>query len=231
MSICIDDSTQLSASGGITYSWSPSAGLSATNISNPVAISTSATTTTYTVTVTDANNCSATDDVIVSINPIQVVSLTSNPDIFAYIGQIVTFTAFPAGYGNYDFYLNNNLVQSGSSNIYQTNALQNNFVVTVDIGCGSEPDSLVMQAKPIPNTFTPYDVDGKNDIFAKGLDLIVFNRWGQKLYEGTDGWDGKYNGNRVSPGTYYYIIKLSDLKNGVTEIKGPITVISNKKWE
>ncbi|MFV5700219.1 hypothetical protein ACM55H_17820, partial [Flavobacterium sp. ZT3R17] len=63
---CITPSTTLGASGGVSYSWSPAAGLSATNIANPVATPT--TTTTYTVTVTGANGCTKTDDVIVTVD-------------------------------------------------------------------------------------------------------------------------------------------------------------------
>lgn len=55
----------LNASGGTTYSWSPTNGLSNPNIANPVATPT--TTTTYTVTVSNGS-CSATDDVTVTVN-------------------------------------------------------------------------------------------------------------------------------------------------------------------
>ncbi|MHC1731146.1 MAG: PKD-like domain-containing protein [Bacteroidales bacterium] len=54
--------------GGYLYSWSPAAGLSATNISNPVA--TPSSTTTYTVTVTDANGCVKTASVTVNVAPV-----------------------------------------------------------------------------------------------------------------------------------------------------------------
>jgi len=57
------------ASGGTpnyTYSWSPSAGLSASNIASPTA--TPAVTTSYTVTVTDANGCTDDDMVTVTVN-------------------------------------------------------------------------------------------------------------------------------------------------------------------
>lgn len=49
-----------------TYSWSPLAGLNNASIKNPIA--TPLTTTVYTVTYTDANGCSATDDVKVTVN-------------------------------------------------------------------------------------------------------------------------------------------------------------------
>ena len=55
----------ISYSTPITYSWSPSTGLSATNIATPTANPTA--TTTYTMTAT-ANGCSVTDDVIVTVN-------------------------------------------------------------------------------------------------------------------------------------------------------------------
>ncbi len=63
---CMGGNSQLSASGGISYSWSPSASLSNATISNPVATPT--TTTTYTVTITDASGCSGTVTVTVTVN-------------------------------------------------------------------------------------------------------------------------------------------------------------------
>jgi uncharacterized delta-60 repeat protein len=63
---CTTPSTSLSATGGVSYSWSPATGLNATNIANPVA--SPAATTTYMVTVTGANGCTKTDDVIVTVD-------------------------------------------------------------------------------------------------------------------------------------------------------------------
>ncbi|MFK7982540.1 MAG: PKD domain-containing protein [Saprospiraceae bacterium] len=63
--ICMGENTMLSASGGISYEWSPTIGLSATNVPNPIASPT--TTTTYTVVGTDANGCSSSDQVTVIV--------------------------------------------------------------------------------------------------------------------------------------------------------------------
>ena len=65
--ICSGSSTQLQASGGTVYSWSPTDGLSNPNIANPVA--NPASTTIYTVTVSNANGCQDTDEVTVTVNP------------------------------------------------------------------------------------------------------------------------------------------------------------------
>lgn len=66
-SICYGNLTSLNASGGINYAWLPTTGLTNPFISNPVASPTA--TTVYTVTVTDTNNCTANDDVTVTVFP------------------------------------------------------------------------------------------------------------------------------------------------------------------
>ncbi|MFO7868834.1 MAG: PKD domain-containing protein [Bacteroidales bacterium] len=74
----------------------------------------------------------------------------------------------------------------------------------------------------LPNVFTPNN-DGINDIYLEDMEieLQIVNRWGQELYSGTNGWDGTYNGEKVSAGTYFYIITLPD----GTIKKGPVTVL------
>lgn len=66
--IATQAAAQLSGSGSAgTYTWSPPAGLSATNILNPVANPTA--TTTYTLTVLTSNGCTASDDVTITVIP------------------------------------------------------------------------------------------------------------------------------------------------------------------
>ena len=59
------DTVQLSASGGINYSWSPVEGLSDPNIDNPIA--NPVRTTTYTVTGDDMNGCLNTAEVTITV--------------------------------------------------------------------------------------------------------------------------------------------------------------------
>lgn len=65
-SIANGGSIQLFASGGSSYSWAPSTGLSNSNIWNPIA--SPASTTTYTVTVTDAGGCTSTATATVNVS-------------------------------------------------------------------------------------------------------------------------------------------------------------------
>ncbi len=78
-SVCLGDSVVLSASGGVSYSWSPATGLSCTNCASPYANPT--TTTTYTVTATNASGCTSAKSITVTVNPLPNVSAGSNVSI------------------------------------------------------------------------------------------------------------------------------------------------------
>ncbi|MFM7902222.1 MAG: gliding motility-associated C-terminal domain-containing protein, partial [Bacteroidota bacterium] len=60
------DSVSLIASGGVSYQWSPSAGLSCVSCGNPIA--TPSQTTTYTVEGTDANGCTTTASITIEVD-------------------------------------------------------------------------------------------------------------------------------------------------------------------
>lgn len=80
--ICIGDSVQLNASGGVNYAWTPAGSLTDNSISNPIAFP--ADTINYIVEVTDGNGCIKTDSVTVVVNPLPVITITSatNPICF-----------------------------------------------------------------------------------------------------------------------------------------------------
>jgi gliding motility-associated-like protein len=219
-SICEGDFANITASGGDTYIWSNSM------TSNSISVSPN-TTSSYTVTGT-VNGCGNTAISIVVVNPLPVITLTNDHSgMPIFEGQIVTFTAEPSGYNYYNFYINGLIVQSGTSNIYITNSLSNNDTLTVSAingGCESIDISEILQVSLTPNAFTP-DNDGVNDVFLKGVELQIVNRWGQELYSGKDGWDGKFNGQEVSPGTYYYIVTKYDLNNISEKEKGSVLLI------
>jgi gliding motility-associated-like protein len=92
----------------------------------------------------------------------------------------------------------------------------------------------------LPNAFSP-NSDGLNDVFyvIAGKDVKqvkqfqVFNRWGQKMFEKTNGktndinfgWNGYYNGQLVAQGTYVYQIVIELLTGELEVHKGNISVI------
>jgi len=70
--ICVGSSVVLTATGGVTYSWSPTTGLSSST-GSPVTAN-PATTQTYTITGTDSNGCINTDTVLVTVTPLPTTS-------------------------------------------------------------------------------------------------------------------------------------------------------------
>lgn len=87
----------------------------------------------------------------------------------------------------------------------------------------------------IYKAFSPNE-DGVNDRWVitnaesfPNIDIMVFNRWGTKLYHSQNGeytrdtaWDGTYNGEDLPVATYYYMV---DKKDGSEPISGPVTLI------
>ncbi len=82
------------------------------------------------------------------------------------------------------------------------------------------PPSLTEVSIFIPNVFTP-NGDGENDNFnistigVSDLNCIIYNRWGNKIYEikSVNGqWNGQNDkGLEVSDGVYYYVLSARDV--------------------
>jgi gliding motility-associated-like protein len=90
----------------------------------------------------------------------------------------------------------------------------------------------------IPNVFTPEGSPGINDEFRVTYKSIlrfrawIFNRWGTELYQWSDpskGWDGKYRGQYVPAGAYYYIIEYPGTDGKARKKTGDINVVRSGK--
>jgi gliding motility-associated-like protein len=92
-SICEGFSTQLSASGGVVYSWDNVSTLDAPLTSSPIA--SPSFTTTYIVTVSDVNGCDDTDDIQITVNPLPL--LDAGSDLFVCAGNEAQLNATGIG--------------------------------------------------------------------------------------------------------------------------------------
>lgn len=236
--LCYGSATELfiqldSLSEANIYWWDSPTGGNFISNNDTIFTGTLYTDSTYWVEAISIQGCTNTGGripVTVIIEQLPVASLQSNMDYnTVYVGQEMIITASPANYQIYNFFLNNQLVQSGALNTYSSFAFQDGDVVSIscvsDMQCvGIISDSLVVKEIQIANAFTP-NGDGFNDVFLKGLDLTVMNRWGQEMFNGTQGWDGTFKGNKVNPGTYYYILKITGPdKTSITKT-GPLTLV------
>jgi len=201
---------------------------SGNNISNNIFYPSVAGAGTHTIsyTYTDGNGCSQSASSTISVvEEVNLFSNMPNNSVYGGLGQSVIITASPALSGIYVFEIDNNIVQSGTSNEYLAASLQASNIVYVTLNEACR-DSLVFNVKPLPNAFTPLERTGLNDLFMPHVDLHIFNRWGQGIYKGNEGWDGTYNGTLVSPGTYYYLINVIDANGKPVQFKGSVAVIS-----
>lgn len=103
-------------------------------------------------------------------------------------------------------------------------------------GCSLSDDVTIFIATDleIPNTFSP-NGDGNNDAWIiNGIEkypdnsVVVFNRWGQKVFSATGyskskAWDGSIKSGNAAEGVYYYVIDFRDDSEEVRN--GSLTII------
>jgi gliding motility-associated-like protein len=95
---------------------------------------------------------------------------------------------------------------------------------TSKYGCVANASKNIDVVPFIPNVFSP-NGDGINDVFMPEIDLQIFDRSGVIFYNGTAGWDGRYNGKLVDQDTYFYLIHYTDKSQQVQTRKGYITLV------
>lgn len=85
----------------------------------------------------------------------------------------------------------------------------------------------------VPTAFSP-NADGTNDVlYVRGvcletLNFMVFNRWGEKVFETTDikkGWDGTFKGEDMNTGVFVYRLEGKTYDGKGFSSKGNVTLI------
>ncbi len=239
--ICYGQTYQLQGSGGVQYTWSPSAYLSADDVSNPV--STPDRTMIYALSVVDANGCPSlvTDEVKVDLTP--PIHVSTYPfDTVVYAGDqfpvlatsVATDYLWSPATGLSDPNIANPTVTAGQVGdviVYKVTAY-------TQAGCKGEGYVRVRVYEGpeiyVPTAFTP-NGDGRNDRFFPfpvGIKSIkyfrVFNRWGQLMFSTStlhDGWDGKFGGVEQASGVYVWVVEGFTLDDRLISHKGTVTLI------
>ena len=231
--ICQTSTAVLQASGGVMYRWQPAKSLSDTTIANPVA--SPLVTTSYIVAVSNPFFCWAMDTVIITVlkNP----AADAGPDKKIEEGQSVILNgSFGGDVASYFW----TPVQSISSDVAiapVVNPLKD-ITYTLHVisanGCGIATENVfvrVFNKINVPNAFSP-NGDGINDVWNINelssypeSETNVFNRYGQLVFHSmgySKPWDGRYNGQSLPVGTYYYTI---DRKNNFPFMNGWLMII------
>ena len=242
--VCIGDAIRLQARGTLLYSWTPANGLSRTDITGPTVKPTQ--TTTYTVTGKDVYNCFVTkDDVVVTVIPLPTVNAGRDTTIMAgyplqlkpvYSPDVSRVQWVPALFLNCSDCKTPVTTPSYSATYtlfaYTPEGCMSKDVINVFATCTG--DNLF-----IPNTFSP-NGDGINEVFyprGRGIEKIrsmkIFSRWGQLIYlkenflanDQNAAWNGKRQGQFVTPDVYVYMIDLVCENGNIITLKGDVTLI------
>lgn len=217
--ICENDSIQISvtpgAGGPYTVQWTPTDHIRNSNSERPIIYP--LTSRYYSVTLTDTAGCSVSDSLLVMVNPLpdpgldrQYTLLLGNSlSLDVNAGDSIYWAPFKGIDSIHSFHP---VFTPDRSTLYRYYIVDSN-------GCQYR-DSLYMLIKQctdldIPNIFTP-NGDGVNDNFTinrilieKMIKLVIFNRWGEKVFESQDihsTWNGTYNGNPLPMDSYTWVL-------------------------
>jgi gliding motility-associated-like protein len=244
VTICLGDTTQLSASGGHFVEWTPPE-----YISNPFSYSPQVwpkTTSEYTPQVTDSVTGCKSDKlsktkVTVVMPPSLAIAI--NPiDTSIVIGASITIQVDSLGVYNYlwspDKYIS--CLDCASPSIQALDNGDNFYTLTISdiFGCSSNDTTIrinVTEAYSIgvPKAFTP-NGDKINDIIKvdgwgikRLIEFSVFNRYGTKVFS-TDnideGWDGTYKDKDQNIDTYTYYLYVEMWDDTKKEIQGTFSL-------
>lgn len=235
-SLCTGQSVQLQANGGEeNYQWSPAAGLSSTNSSNPIASPKQSST--YFVRVYNFPDCYSDDSVTVQIVPFPEIRLDKEAEVVC--GQPVQLTPTVAGFTSFHWKAQQGIKDTMQLSPYVSPKEATTYTfVAFNNGCEESAEISVEVLKgdaKLPTAFSP-NGDGHNDIFRLKQtcgfvisDFIIYNRWGQIVFQtksSTEGWDGSYKGNEAEAGVYIYMLSgYIDNADKEINMQGNVTLL------
>jgi len=233
VAVCAGESTQINATGGLYYRWTPNTGLDNDTIANPTA--TPLQTTTYTAHISNGGCVDSSKSVTVAVNQNPVAD--AGKEIVLYEGQSAKLDGTIKGDNITNYYWTPATFLDDPNSLTPTTAPTDNITYTltaVSQSCGTSTSSVyvrVYKKVTIPNAFSPNN-DGINDYWdINALNTYpesitqVFDRYGQQVFQSTGyarPWDGSNNGKALPSGTYYYII---DLKDGQPKLSGWVLIV------
>ncbi len=102
---------------------------------------------------------------------------------------------------------------------------KNSDAITIEVYNVEVPIVFTPNGDPYNEKFKPMkDLSGVNSNY-----IVVFNRWGEKVWESDDfnsGWDGRQNGHLVADGTYFWVLEVYYGNENIKKVyKGSVTVL------
>lgn len=236
--VCFGANIPLFASGGSSYSWSPTFFLNNPNIQNPISIAPPRTLD-YIVTVTDTLGCPKPVRDTVRINVVRIVAAAGPRDTAIVLGQPLQLNATGGQFYLWtpSTFLNNPNIFNPISN--PTDSITYYLTVSDSLGCFGR-DTISVQVFRlaaglyVPTAFTP-NGNGVNDVFrpiALGIRTLdyfkVFNRWGELVFATSEigkGWDGNYKGKEQGTSAFVWEALATDYTGKRIYKKGSVVLV------
>jgi len=211
---------------GGSYLWSGPNNYNNNTYADTILNASTVNTGTYSVTIADTNGCSSSSTTFVEVFQYPVINLGN--DTIVCIDSVFTLEVDPNFYSY--------IWQDSSTNFFHTVQDSGWHFVTVEYGGAcSTTDSIYIildscLANSIVNVFTP-NGDGFNDFFViknieyfPGSRLLIFNRWGETVYESND-YKNDWDGLGQPAGTYFYVFYPNDPSKIIKTQKGHVTLL------
>lgn len=244
--LCSGDSMKLQVVGSnpgqeLTYVWTPSnLILSGANTASPTVKP--ITKTTFTVRVSNKQGCTATDSVEINVSQYGNITASISPTTII-IGQSAQITSTNlAGY-TYRWLPDDGLDNPNIPNPKATPKRTTTYTLTATNpeGCARTFSVTITVTIPecaepfvfLPNAFSP-NGDGKNDVLylrsniVDRMSLIIYDRWGEKVFETTNqsvGWDGTFKGKLLDPDVYGFYLTAICIDGKTFSKKGNVSIL------
>lgn len=164
--ICLGSSTQISASGGVNYVWTPAVGLSNPNVPNPIA--SPIVTTVYTVVATDVNNCTLSDSVRIQVDIFPVAN--AGPDTTICYRDKIQLNG--TGGNQYTWVPPTGLSNANISNPIAGPDQTTTYTMTAKNACGQSTDDITITVQRI------YPISGPDTLVCPGEKVQLFSYGG-----------------------------------------------------
>lgn len=229
---------------GQTFLWNFGDGTTS-NAINPVHIYNTAGAYTVTLIVIDSATCNISDTTSFTINvfnnPVSNFSFVPDPPLENTATTFTNLSSPDAVNFKWLFGDGDSLLTASRAPVqHQYNATGTFTACLIAMNAAGCPDTfclpvraLVVPAIDVPNAFTPNSGDVNSVVFARGfgiakLRFIIWNRWGQKVFETNDrniGWNGRYKGVIQPMDVYAYTLDVEFFDGTKATKKGDITLI------
>ncbi len=161
-SICKGASTQLNATGGTSYTWSPAASLNNPNIPNPIA--TPSETTVYYVSMNFNAGCAIVDSIIVEVIKEPVIQLAHSANVC--LNDTLSITA--SGGTTYSWSPNIEISSTTTPTVNVWPSVSRFYTVQVSNQCFSKKDSTWVNVLPLPEIILIDDT-----LICKGSSVVL----------------------------------------------------------